>query len=593
MEFEDEPPQHAESARVEQQLAMPDAIMEPSIMDVLGRFVEAKGEPEVAIQLISEGYHGFAQVAGLAIRLCADAGVSVDDVEGVIWAHLEDKVREHFDAAAVDSVLDEGQVPEWLDTLLAMPRGRALVESLSEAHKGCMLLNFASRRIVEMDAAGRAGDAVRLEESPSDFCRALAPAVGAFLRDDRADEALAEVQRICLASEVCCAYGLAVLHALARAHPPIEALREAVEAAAAQRHGRPAAAMAVALRGAAARSDLAGAVVSCICPGAEALVADVLALHSVLSADGTTIQAVVGGTATGDCLRHAGLLDALVAVLFSPGGRVPYAYRAQHIAVLAYAVVAARAGMAGEAQPPEGYAALHARLVASITLAQRICADNPMGADLVTACARLRDMAREEAAIGLGAMAWIVGTVSDKSLAQTRCTGPTMHAFLDLLDDIAAAHAQLRGRATAATCTALGTILRHDTLEAVTKVQVMHRLTDSLLSHCLHGEAVVIIDAVCDSAAVQDLATLRYFVAELAAMVAPPLAVSFAEACVRLCSIDRVAEALKTADAATHRAVVDLVGVVNAMEQVPLTDACVALHDGLLHGLRAGLSATK
>lgn len=590
---------HAESG-VEQLLAAPDAIMEPVIESHLRQFLEANGDPQNAIQLLTDGYCGYAPTACLFWQLCGDAGLREAELAELVWSHLRARVIAAFSAKQADTVLDTGVVPAWVEELLQLPQGRQLVSALVAEHSSSMLLGAASRRIVELVAQERNGSGAEVSDEPIDFARAFAQAVHAVLTADDphpADE-LEQLEQLCCSSEVCYVYALALLHDLSEQHPSFIRLLDAVERAGAARAGPSCGRLALLMRGAPRHSDLLAALDGAAGARTELAAADVLTLHSLLCADGGR----TGGDASGSagalpaealalagCLRHPVLIQRLTAALFSPVNAVPYSYRPQYAAVLAHAS-AAEPGPESQCVTRGSGEHWHARvgaLASRLSEAQRMCADNPVGLELSNACTELLKQSRGCPVVGAGVLEWIRANLLDVRLVTSRYNMAAISSILPLLEEIADGAPRLRPHATSILIDAFSVEPRSDDLEAFTRLAVKRRLLDSLLHLLLLGEALPILQCMRRCAPTVDLALLRYFVTELIAMAAPPYAVRFLRAVVDMFAHRRVEEALRAAEPATQRAVLDLIGYAHAELDGAVDEQCVALHDALLERLSA------
>lgn len=575
----------------EQLLAAPDAIMEPAVGANLRHFLESGGEPHLAIQLLTDGYVGLAPIASLLWRLCEDAGASAAELEELVWSQLQLRAEAAFSAKQADTLLDSETVGamDWLEELLQLPQGRAFVGGLAAEHPSSMLLAAASRRIVELVAHEENSSAYAAYDAPTDFVRACAQLLGAALaadpRDGAASRAASEqLEGLCTASEANYAYALVFVHGLARAHPSFERLLERLECAAVARGGAAAGRLTLLVAGATRHSELLAALEGTVGAGACVAAADVLTLHASLR---TTPD-----LARGRCLLRAPLLRCVVGALFSPVNGVPYAYRAQYVALLAHAVavlepaaenacVARGAGPAWDAR----VAALGARLSA----AQRLCAENPVGVELARGCAQLLALSAECAVVSAGVVEWVRVNLTDQRLVGSRYNLTALGCLAPLLDAIAEARPRLRAAVAGALVEAFGVPASAvEDVESLTRLAVRRRLVDSMLRLVLLGEADAVLACVAQCAPSEDLGLLRHFVAELVAMAGPPYARDFLERALALLAHRRVEEALRKADAHTQRAVVDLIGVAHAACDGAIDEQCIALHDALLVKLGAG-----
>eukprot|EP00959_Pyramimonas_sp_CCMP1952_P146784 3072418-Pyramimonas_sp.AAC.1 len=114
-----------------------DAIMEPTILDTLRRYVAAgarslrspysSGKPQSAVELISENYRGYAQMASLVcswlklVNEPSPVGDSKDEAVVDEVHFLSELVKEKFEPRQADTVFNSGAAaPAWLERMLQL-----------------------------------------------------------------------------------------------------------------------------------------------------------------------------------------------------------------------------------------------------------------------------------------------------------------------------------------------------------------------------------------------------------------------------------------------------------------------------------------
>lgn len=193
------PPERPDSAarlnELEATLRQPDAVMEPTILTSLRDYVVANGHPQHAVELLTENYAGYAQMASLAcgwLKLLdiqdsneaqlrpspspppqKSPGLSLPshgarhlspDSEGPIRqaseplplssmeeAHfLRKLVLGRFDPQKFAGIFSAGGsgAPQWLNGLISEREGRGLIYDLSSRYQNSLLLNFALQKIL-------------------------------------------------------------------------------------------------------------------------------------------------------------------------------------------------------------------------------------------------------------------------------------------------------------------------------------------------------------------------------------------------------------------------------------------------------------
>lgn len=169
---------------LEGQMRAPDAIMEPGMAEVVGKYIRAGGKPEEVIESLTTSYEGCAQMASLVchwIKLVdapyappgavgmgnsssgafdAAPAASAPSVGGSVssathselipdeFTLLQELTRERFDSDQLLSVFRRGR-PLWLHELAGDARGRRLILDLSAEHHSSIFLNYAIRRIFD------------------------------------------------------------------------------------------------------------------------------------------------------------------------------------------------------------------------------------------------------------------------------------------------------------------------------------------------------------------------------------------------------------------------------------------------------------
>ncbi|KAK9816978.1 hypothetical protein WJX72_007733 [[Myrmecia] bisecta] len=148
----------SELSQLEVFLQQPDAIMELNILDILRRYVSDGGNPATVVEMLSENYKGYAQMASL---LCSWLKMTDNDPSIASGTHdhklgeldepyfLRALARDKFDPEKLDGTLRGSGPPRWLNGLAGDRMGRQLIYELSAQHRNCLLLNFAVQKILE------------------------------------------------------------------------------------------------------------------------------------------------------------------------------------------------------------------------------------------------------------------------------------------------------------------------------------------------------------------------------------------------------------------------------------------------------------
>ena len=133
------------------------------MLENVKQFIQAGGNPQEIVELLSDSYRGTVQMSNLLIDwllVLGDSalltitfhthttsvrlGVSEDDAAMIVAEHLQDAVRQHFDPRRADTVFANlSAAPIWLDDMIHEPYWRGLLYKLADVHKNCSLLDYA------------------------------------------------------------------------------------------------------------------------------------------------------------------------------------------------------------------------------------------------------------------------------------------------------------------------------------------------------------------------------------------------------------------------------------------------------------------
>lgn len=126
------------------ELGSVDAIMKPDIVDTITHFVDAGGKPDEAIQLLSTGYRGHAQMVNLICSWLVLCGYSTEKIQNAIEARIRDKILDKFNPTAADMFFKKkAGDTEWFDEMIKCPQWRTLFYKLAAKFPECLLINYA------------------------------------------------------------------------------------------------------------------------------------------------------------------------------------------------------------------------------------------------------------------------------------------------------------------------------------------------------------------------------------------------------------------------------------------------------------------
>ena len=228
-------------------LRKPDAVMEPAIMNSLREYVVAGGHPQHAVELLTEHYVGYAEMASLACgwlklldiqdsneqaypnfppppqknsspslgglpspqiggatrHLSPDSeGPTRQSSEPLPLSAMDESyflrklVLERFDPHKFSGIFSAGGsgAPEWLNSLVSDREGRGLIYDLSSRYQTSLLLNFAMQKIVMQP--GRDAEAAAVGVSLVGYFGVYHRLLGVRLRQAAAAKDEATLQQI-------------------------------------------------------------------------------------------------------------------------------------------------------------------------------------------------------------------------------------------------------------------------------------------------------------------------------------------------------------------------------------------------------------
>lgn len=243
--------------QVESFLRQPDAVMEPDILSRLRDYVAAQGNPQAAVEFLTDGYVGYAAAASLVcgwLKL-TEKGEEDDKVnhEKKKQKHqssiehqphqsstnpnnqnnkikdeayyLRKLAKERFDPKKFSGVFQAGGsgAPKWINGLIADPQGRQLIYHLAARHPDSLLLNFAIQKILRQP--GREGEVAAVGSSLSGifavFHRMISAkikAIATVTTKEQIQKLSAELAQSCCSSQHTYVYTQLLLYGLAD-HP--------------------------------------------------------------------------------------------------------------------------------------------------------------------------------------------------------------------------------------------------------------------------------------------------------------------------------------------------------------------------------------
>lgn len=135
-------------------LSKPDSIMTSDVQANIKGYLAHGGDPHSLIQMLSNNYEGYAQMANLLQGWLEIAENSLDaperpvSVTGRVQNVMKDVVRKNFNPERAALIFeDESGTPDWLAELIMHVEWRKLVYELSEKHPNSLMLNYLIKLI--------------------------------------------------------------------------------------------------------------------------------------------------------------------------------------------------------------------------------------------------------------------------------------------------------------------------------------------------------------------------------------------------------------------------------------------------------------
>uniref|UniRef100_A0A915AD77 Negative elongation factor D n=2 Tax=Parascaris univalens TaxID=6257 RepID=A0A915AD77_PARUN len=202
-------------------LSLPDFVMEPQIVGILGSFFQCGGNPEMVVNLLADNYCSLGQICNILGDWMADLEGSRASVDECCESTLTSLISKHFQPEQADKIFEAegGQGIEWLPELISHKPWRSLVYSLAEQYPHCLMLNFAVKLISDAGFQHEISNVNTAAQQLEIFSRVLLSAIDAVLAEHRRgpkteayEKAFAELVRVVCHSEHTYLYTQALLH---------------------------------------------------------------------------------------------------------------------------------------------------------------------------------------------------------------------------------------------------------------------------------------------------------------------------------------------------------------------------------------------
>jgi hypothetical protein len=389
------------AASGQERLAMDDAIMEPWVWEVVKQCVQGGAKPDTLTELLSDGYHGYAQMINLMCEwhvLLGDDKVAVDsEVRG----YLKKIILRDFDPTVADSIFEKaGSPPAWLDNMVKDPEWRDLIYELNTKHPGCTLMGYAMAQIqnVGLEAVKMCPEAASANLAMfADMLKLSMAKLCDPSREVTADDVV-DLKMLACHNEYAFVFVLSVLRSVGQnEHAP------AVRRIAQELHGE------LVSRGRGRQAEVYASIVSggsqhegAMTPLTSMLgqrktnPSDILTLHKLYTGP-------VGSRPPGALMQHPAFLDLLVQASFDPKVKINAQFVDKYTWLLAYAV-SAKEGDAEAVEEGEVFAAN----IKAISGVQKLSKDDEQTFSDAS-LAVLREGIETSRACSMGILHWLGG----------------------------------------------------------------------------------------------------------------------------------------------------------------------------------------
>ncbi|PRP79496.1 TH1 family protein [Planoprotostelium fungivorum] len=311
-------------------LSEPDSVMEPQVSVKMQEYFASGGKPEVAVQMLTENYRGFAQMSSLVSNWLCDTGMDQPSIDGMVLEEMKTYAASQFDPKRADDVIFSKGVPVWLDEMISVPAWRNLIYTLAESHRNCNTLDYAITKIMEQGFETELSTLATASTYFTVFARSFKKSLLELVELDEVSlvQNLPQFRKMCCQSEHTYLYSQYILHSL-YANRPLHNLRRLSQEIERGMEARPVVQnISFYLTNVSDHPQVAASISSMLSDRASNP-SDVLKLHSAYSSDHPP---------PAEHLRHPALLEILTVDLFNPFKPVNVNYINKYIYIVAYAV---------------------------------------------------------------------------------------------------------------------------------------------------------------------------------------------------------------------------------------------------------------
>ena len=218
-------PMEQERADLLEQFQAPDAIMEPKIKANIAQYVRLQGDPADVIHLLSNGYVGYAAMAGIVSDWLVDSGMKQEEVSTLMHAHIENLILQNFNVDRANAILTTGKA-RWLNDMIKYPTWRRMIYHLSQVYPMSPLFNLFIKRICDAEYLDEIAQVNAVANEVDVFSTVVAHSISKLVQKSEMelDKSLDDFCRIACQSQHTYLYTQCLLHSAIAGHPHSAAL---------------------------------------------------------------------------------------------------------------------------------------------------------------------------------------------------------------------------------------------------------------------------------------------------------------------------------------------------------------------------------
>lgn len=501
-------------------MAIPDAVMEPSVFGHVKRFLQAGGKLTNMINVLSDNYNATAQMVNLFAEWLIMTGMEVDEVQQLVEDHLKQMIIKHFDPKKADRIFsdenDENQTPAWLTEIIGHPSWRSLIYKLAEMYPDCMMLLFTIKLISDAGFQGEITSISTASQQLEVFARILKTLTTNILSggEEDSEKNMTEFCRMICHGEHTYLYSQAILYLLSKDSKGAANIKRLSQEVAkyAQQNRHDATPITMSLMGTAAH------------PRIHSALSSMLSKNYLNPADMTTLykEYQTSDPPQVSLIRIPLFIDLIIDSLFKPGSRINPEHRPKYIYLLSYAVSVVEQIKKGNRRAINRD---HLEFTLSaIDKVATICQEKKGSIELLCEVNTLYQFIKIPV-VAMGILRWVKYTVSEPSYFQLSTDHTPIH--LALLDEICIHHNTLHEKVLELLIDLME--IEPEDMEVLQQLQVKRVIIDRMVHLVSRNYVIPVVKHMrkCWQKQDTDVSLIRYFVTEVLEIIEPPYSQEF------------------------------------------------------------------